>query len=120
MSSQIDAEEAMKRCMAVLFVFALGVYSTAAVGFVISVFWLWFLLPLFPMLPHLTVIQAIGLTFLFYAFKPNYKEMAESLSKLGEQDEDAQKKIIASLFVLIFSPWVALLVGFLFRYFFMN
>ena len=106
MSSQIDAEDAMKGCVAVLFVFALvillGVYSTAAVGFVISVFWFWFLLPLFPMLPHLTVIQAIGLTFLLNAFKPNYKEMTESLSKLGEQDEDAQKKTIASIFVLIF------------------
>ena len=79
------------------------------------------LLPLLPSsFPHLTVIQAIGLTFLLNAFKPNYKEMTESLSKLGEQDEDAQKKTIASIFVLIFSPWAALLAGFLFRYFFMN
>jgi ABC-type lipoprotein release transport system permease subunit len=124
MSSKIDAEEAFKGCAVIFLVFALvillGVYSTAAVGFVISVFWAWFLMPIFPMLPHLTVIQAIGITFLLNALKPNYKDMTESLSKMGEQDEDAQKKIMVSIFVLIFSPWAALLAGFLFRYFFMN
>lgn len=48
--------------MAALLVFT--VYLTVAGGVVLSTFWAWFLLPVFPNLPPLSLVTAIGINML--------------------------------------------------------
>lgn len=46
----------------------LSVWNTVFRGYVIKTFWFWFLIPLFPSLPHLAILPAIGLSYLVGAF----------------------------------------------------
>ena len=48
----------------------LSVWNTVFRGLVIRIFWGWFLLPLFPALPTLTVLTAIGLSYMVGIFAP--------------------------------------------------
>lgn len=48
----------------------LAIWNTVFRGFLIKTFWVWFLLPLFPNLPALHILPAIGLSYLVSAFTP--------------------------------------------------
>jgi len=58
-----------------------GVISTIANGWMLSVYWDWFVLPLFPTMPHLTVGRAVGMayivTFLFRRGTSEYKKFSD-------------------------------------------
>lgn len=59
----------------------LSIWNVVFRGFLIKTFWVWFLLPLFPNLPTLTILPAIGLSYLVGSFTPwkgiTQKEMDE-------------------------------------------
>lgn len=48
-----------------------SVLSMVLRGFVVCVFWKWFVLVLFPAAPVMTIPLAIGLVYLVYLVKPN-------------------------------------------------
>ncbi len=78
----------MIQVFAVLIV-AAGVLGLSALmsvidGWILSLFWVWFILPLFPTLPALDVIHAIGLAAVVRALRPNginYDESDEAKKK---------------------------------------
>ena len=79
-------------CLLVFIVF----YGSFAWGFVTYKFWHWFILPVFPNMPLVTLLQAIGLS----TFIGLFKGTKESVKK--EYREDSSTII----------PWIAPLVVF--------
>ena len=80
----------MIQIFAVLVVVA-GVVGLAALtsvidGWILSLFWVWFILPLFPMLPALDVIHAIGLAAVARVILPNNVDL--------DQSDEAKKKAL--------------------------
>ncbi len=87
-----------------LFVAILAVallYSSVAWGLVMYKFWYWFLLPVFPALPQINFLQAVGLMF----FLSLFKTVETQILKKEYKDETAGT--IGSLIV----PWLTLLMG---------
>lgn len=85
----------------------LFMYLTASYGYVITVFWDWFVLPVFPLAPTFSIVQAYGLTMIFQII--NFpKELFNNSSKNKTQ----QEKVIA-LANLFFRPWWFLFIGYL-------
>lgn len=121
MSKDYSFEEVAAGCFGALFALAIAafivIYGVFSSGFVLSVLWAWFLLPLFPMLPKLTVLQAIGLMLVVRAFKPNYRETTEAVMKVGNKVE-SKEALVSSVSILLV-PWFALLLGWFIRFFFM-
>jgi len=96
-----------------LFISGMLIYSTMSWGWVCLKFWGWFVLPLFVdtniHLPDITFLQACGLMFFIGLFK---NQIGTSIKK-EYKDENA-----TTLSILI-SPWLTLLVAWLFMIFFM-
>lgn len=94
----------------ILLVGGLLIYASLSWGYVTYLFYAWFLLPVFHDLPHVTLVQAIGLNFfigLFVKYNPNEKE------------EDDKKKKISRIIVALGMPWFTLLMGYIFKAWFM-
>ena len=84
---------------------AFFVYDTLSWGLVLYKFWGWFVLPVFVELPALTFVQALGLMFVIGLFKNRH---------VGDSIKDEYKKNKnESTWILILSPWVSLLFGWL-------
>jgi hypothetical protein len=62
----------------ILIVFAAFLYDTLCWGLVMYKFWDWFLLPVFPELPALSFVQALGLMFVVGLFKNQYIQNIKS------------------------------------------
>jgi hypothetical protein len=91
-----------------VFVGALA-YAAFAWGVVLNLFWKWFLLPVFPTLPTITLGQAIGLMMVVSLFDKNMPQV------LPVELEDTDRKNILDLI----SPWIVLLVGIIVKFFLM-
>lgn len=85
-------------------VLALIVYSGLSWGFVAWKFWYWFILPVFPNLPHVGFWQSVGI-FMFIclfhsggtsAIKDEYKDTSTQWANL------------------LLTPWLTLLIGYVF------
>lgn len=74
-------------------------------GFVCFKFWVWFILPIFPMLPILTFLQCVGLMFFISLFKPQY-------SVKDKKDEVVKVKDILSSLIL---PWIVLCIAWIIK-----
>lgn len=76
-------------------------YGTLSWGFVMYKFWYWFLLPVFPSLPQINFVQAMGLALFISLFHT----LQNQVIKKEYKDETAE-----SILVLL-APWVTLLLG---------
>ena len=81
----------------------LVLYDAFSWGFVCFKFWAWFILPIFPMLPHINIWAAIGLMFFITLFKNHQVQ----------EEEDSRKQIIK----FIIAPWLLLFTGYLIKTF---
>lgn len=79
-------------------------YSTFIWGYVASKFYYWFVLPIFPSLPHLSLMQIIGITFFVYVIMP---KAAPSDVKDEYRDKSSQ---LVTFFIM---PWVTLCIGYI-------
>lgn len=119
----MDIEEVLGGC-AVLFLLCLifivaMVYFTVAGAVVLTSFWSWFLIPVFPNLPQITLVNAIGINMLWGALNSSFtRAIVEGLRDKTEEEEKGAKAAIA-LLMLIFAPWVTLLIGAIFHAVFM-
>jgi len=70
-------------------------------GWIMSLFWVWFILPLFPSLPTLDVIHAIGLALMVRALCPKGVGSDQS-DKAGKKAEKALSYLLRPAAVLLF------------------
>jgi hypothetical protein len=84
-------------------------YGAMCWGFVLTLFWKWFLLPVIPTLPQITFGQAIGLMMIVSLFDKNVPQV------ISVELTDNDKK---NIFDLI-SPWLTLIVGWIVWFFVM-
>lgn len=77
-------------------------YTLFSEGFVALKLWNWFLLPIFPNLPHLIYIQMIGIILAVAAIKPRN-------TPTYKVDEENRNR---NLFFSLIAPWVALLIAY--------
>lgn len=86
--------------LAIALIFGLVIYSSISWGFVLMKFWVWFVLPVFPLLPVLTFWQAVGLMFIFGLF--------------GKSQISPKEKDNTSVWTtLLLGPWLTLFGGWL-------
>lgn len=85
------------------------VYSSLSWGFILSKFWEWFLIPIFPEIPHISLIQAIGITFFICLFRSGKSTFVK------DELEDNTKEFIS----FVIGPWILFLFGWIFKTFIM-
>ena len=83
-------------------------YSPLAWGLVLYKFWYWFLLPVFPVLPAISYLAAVGLFIFIGLFDRN-----TGASYITDEYKDKSTMVWASLAL----PWGALFVGWIFSLF---
>lgn len=75
-------------------------------GLVLSILWGWFVVPIFPLVPEISIAEAIGITLIVHLFmrslatKADTDEESETSTKLG--------KMLARSFV---APFITLFIG---------
>lgn len=79
------------------------IYTTASWGWLIYKFWYWFLLPVFPQMPHISFAQALGIMMFLTLFKNHNSE--------GIKDEYKEDKWQRTSSILLM-PWISLLIGY--------
>lgn len=97
----------------ILFISGVLIYSTLSWGWVCFKFWSWFIVPIFisgfPNFPEITFIEACGMMLFINLFK----NFGGSTIKKEYRDESS------GWTSLIITPWLVLLVGWLFTVIFM-
>ena len=93
-------------------------YFIGSCGFVLSMLWAWFVLPVFPFLPALSFVQATGV-FLFVDFLLIKVALCSNILEMSMDKETGKPSSCFVSFIKMASPWVALLVGYLFKTWFM-
>lgn len=96
--------------MVIIAFLAVAVFYIAAVlyggfswGFVLYKLWYWFVLPVFPNLPHIDFNQAVGLMLVIFLFhNTNLPQIKEEYLKDGDEPG---KRLLSSVLV----PWILLL-----------
>ncbi len=82
-----------------IFTFVWSIFNTVLRGYLVKTFWSWFLLPLFPNLPTLTVLPAIGLVMFVGVISPwhspSKKDMKESME--GDSEDNVKYSLIIAL-----------------------
>lgn len=86
---------------------ALVLYSSLSWGYVLLKFWSWYLLPVFPNMPHITFWQAVGLMFIVDLFKNHSSE--------GIKDEYKDKTSAMTMSLL--APWITIMAAMLINLF---
>lgn len=87
--------------ISVIILALLLLYDVASWGLVMYKFWDWFLLPVFPTLPTITFVNAVGLMLFLCLFK---KIDSQVIKK-------EYKNETATGVTLIIAPWIILLLG---------
>ena len=92
--------------LAVVFFFVVVVafailYTSVSWGLVMWKFWYWFLLPVFPTLPQINFLQAVGLMFFLMLFK----------QPEGQVLKEEYKDKTSSTWGPLLAPWLTLLFG---------
>lgn len=94
-----------------LFLFVLQIiYATFSWGVTLFYFWYWFLLPVFPDLPQITFLHAVGLMLFIYLFKNKNLDLPIKDEYL-KLEEKKNIKIVSYL-----GPWITLLMGWLVQF----
>jgi len=79
-------------------------YSAAMGGFVVYKFWYWFLLPIFPNLPHINYWEAVSLMMFINLCKSSYTD------NIKKEYKDSQNFYIIKA---ILNPILQLLIGYI-------
>lgn len=87
---------------ALLIVGLIVLYGSFSWGFVASKFYGWFILPVFPTLPHFTITEFIG--FMLFINVMTHKGSSQYIDK-KYRDE------ISEWIIMILSPWLTLFIG---------
>lgn len=87
--------------LALILIAGIFIYSTLSWGFVLYRFWYWFLLPVFPDMPHVTLLTTIGLAFLVGAFVRHQEPHKETTK--------AENK--TTIMNWLIAPWISLFFG---------
>lgn len=74
-------------------IFVWSILNTVIRGFVVKTFWTWFLIPLFPNVPQLEILPAIGLVYLVSLFAPVKLATTEDLKRSREETEGEKKTV---------------------------
>jgi uncharacterized membrane protein len=85
-----------------LFIF----YNAFTWGYVVSLFYGWFVLSVFPTAPAISLIQFIGIMLFLIALLPKYHGTA-----LKDEYENKKTKVIG----LLIAPWLTLLFGWIIK-----
>lgn len=85
----------------------LSIWNTVFRGYVIKTFWFWFLMPLFPALPHLAILPAIGLSYLVGAFTP-WKGLTQKEWEEVRSSNSAERTTLGLFNGLIYTVALAL------------
>jgi hypothetical protein len=78
-------------------------YGAFAWGFVMYKFWGWFVLPVFPLLPTLTIVQCVGLMCFIGLFHSNVPQIIKK-----EYKDESQHT-----WITVLAPPVSLFIGWL-------
>lgn len=97
-------ESLMMLVGAIVIIPALLIYHSMSWGYVMYKFWYWFLLPVFPNMPHIVFWQAVGL----YLFTSFFKNHATTPSIKDEFIESDNSRLMSLLY-----PWLTILIGLL-------
>lgn len=90
-------------CTVALIIFVI-LYGSFVWGFVMYKFWYWFILPVFPMLPHISFWQAVGLMFFIGLFKNHTSNRSIKEDYLKD---DKSSTFVAGLII----PWAILAIA---------
>lgn len=89
--------------MTTFFAFCVAVFNSVFRGFVIKVFWKWFVLTKFPNLPVLETIEAIGLVYFVSSFRslslPSISEIDDN-KELSKEAKLIAKQLLATVLIL--------------------
>lgn len=83
-------------------------YGFFSYGVLTYLMWYWFLIPVFPMVPAITLIQAIGLNFVIGLFKNH---------RVYKEDSDEDEKAISRKITMGLLPWITIGMAWIFKYF---
>lgn len=79
------------------------IYMTFSWGFVAWKFWYWFLMPIFPMLPAITFVQAMGVMLVISLFRGSQAQII--------RDDYVNTRLSTTLSII--SPWFVFIIGWL-------
>jgi len=103
--------EALLIILGVISLFAIILlYGTFAWGFVLYKFWGWFLLPVFPLLPQISIVQAVGISFVIALFG------VKTMTIIKEEYRKKAEETLASFL----SPFIVFVFGWLFKIIFLG
>ena len=74
-------------------IFVWSLLNTVIRGYVVKSFWTWFLIPLFPDVPQLEILPAIGLIYLVGLFVPVKSVTTDDLKRTREETESEKKTV---------------------------
>lgn len=77
-------------------------YGSLSWGFVVSKFYVWFVLPLYPDAPQFTLMQFVGLMFFLSALLPKVY-VGKVKKEYREDNNDA--------LMLLLAPWISFVLG---------
>jgi phosphate/sulfate permease len=80
-------------------------YGTVSWGVLTYLMWYWFLVPVFPAIPAITLVQAIGLNFVIGLFTNH------NIATKTKEDETTQQKVVMAIL-----PWLTIGMAWLFKY----
>jgi len=76
-----------------LVLFVWSILNTVIRGYVLTTFWTWFVLTLFPQAPQLAILPAIGLVYLVGLLAPVKLATTEDLRR-SREESDSEKKLL--------------------------
>lgn len=103
-------------CLGVLAVFMaiaapISVYIWFSYGYVLSCFWSWFVIPVFPQMPILGVGNALGIIFVVMLLKMHIGIMPADAIKYSVEYGDLTKKQKMIFWSSLVAPWAFCLMG---------
>jgi len=96
-------------------VYLLMVYGFFSWGYVAFKFWYWFLLPVFPILPHIGFYQMVGLMVFITILKSRQSSADMQLDMKGQKFTIKKKPDSSDIAVEIAAPWITLFIGWLIK-----
>ncbi len=89
----------------IILVILASCYGAFSWGLIFWKFWYWFLLPVFPQVPEITFLQAVGLMFVVDLFKNQVHQQIKA-----EYKDDKSTGLLSLIY-----PWLTLGIGWLFK-----
>jgi len=93
----------------------LGVLAAILRGWIITKFWVWFIIPLGTLLgmdiPPIPIALAIGLTYVYSIISGDYANSINKTECANETQENKQKRIITNTATVILTPFIMLFFG---------